>query len=414
MYSYRSRHFVPPDTARDLKLSRLSLIAQLLWHRLHTDAADDQGRFIADPDHVKLTCAPLVWGDDTTLALGSQLVVLGYPLCSESITVTSGVFSGRLTVRGHSLLQTDAALNAGVSGGLAVTATGANVGLAVSGLPDRENVGFLIPANEIETLVDRWVAQAAAGRLTTPSPTPRPRPTASADSTTYTVKSGDTLSAIADRFGVSVAALLRFNQLCDAGHIYVGQVLTIPLSTALEPPPPAVCRTPTPRPQPTATPWPTATPRPRPTATPIDCSLARSTAWEHFNHAWDLAQQGQHENAITEYTYAICLNPQDADAYYNRAISYANLGQNERAIQDYDQAIRLNPQETKAYNNRGNRYADLGQYERAIQDFDEAIRLNPEYAKAYYNRGHSYKQLGQNGRGQRDIDEAIRLDPSLK
>ena len=59
-----------------------------------------------------------------------------------------------------------------------MTATGASVGLAVSGLAERENVGFLIPASEIKTLVDRWVAQAAAGQLNTPTPTPRPRPTA--------------------------------------------------------------------------------------------------------------------------------------------------------------------------------------------------------------------------------------------
>ena len=46
---------------------------------------------------------PLVWSDDTTLAVGSQLVVLGYPLCSDSIKVTEGIFSGRQTVRGHPL-----------------------------------------------------------------------------------------------------------------------------------------------------------------------------------------------------------------------------------------------------------------------------------------------------------------------
>ena len=348
---------------------------------------------------------PLAWSDDTSLRLGAQLVVLGYPLCTKSITVTSGIFSSRRTVRGHSVLQTDAALNPGVSGGLAVTATGAAVGMAVSLLSDRENVGFLIPSSEIETLVDRWVAQAAAGRLNTPTPTPQPRPTATADSTTYTVKFGDTLSAIADRFGVSVAALVRFNQLCDARHIYVGQVLTIPLSTTLDPPPPPDCPAPTPRPSPTATPRPDLTP------IPTDCSRANSSYFAHHEHGLNLLNQGEYENAITEFTNAICLNPQNPNAYNNRGIAYKRLGQTQRAIQDYDQAIRLDPQYDPAYYNRGLAYADLGQYQRAIQDYDQAIRLDPQYAPAYNNRGITYADLGQYQRAIQDYDQAIRLDP---
>jgi peptidoglycan endopeptidase LytE len=45
---------------------------------------------------------------------------------------------------------------------------------------------------------------------------------------TYTVKSGDTLSAIAARFGVSLSALLRANNLADAHRLRIGQVLRIP------------------------------------------------------------------------------------------------------------------------------------------------------------------------------------------
>jgi len=60
MYRRSTRHFSPPEAALDQKLARLSVEAQLLWHRLHSDAADDQGRFIADPRHLKATCAPLI------------------------------------------------------------------------------------------------------------------------------------------------------------------------------------------------------------------------------------------------------------------------------------------------------------------------------------------------------------------
>lgn len=44
----------------------------------------------------------------------------------------------------------------------------------------------------------------------------------------YTVESGDTLSGIAQRLGVSVGALADANAIADSNLIFVGQVLTIP------------------------------------------------------------------------------------------------------------------------------------------------------------------------------------------
>ena len=43
-----------------------------------------------------------------------------------------------------------------------------------------------------------------------------------------TVRPGDTLSDIADRYGVSVGTLMRLNQLRDSDHVEVGQTLRLP------------------------------------------------------------------------------------------------------------------------------------------------------------------------------------------
>lgn len=45
--------------------------------------------------------------------------------------------------------------------------------------------------------------------------------------TTYTVKRGDTLSAIAKKYGTTVSALAKLNNIKDVNYIYVGQVLKI-------------------------------------------------------------------------------------------------------------------------------------------------------------------------------------------
>ena len=63
----------------------------------------------------------------------------------------------------------------------------------------------------------------------TPAPTPAltaaPTP---APQQTYVVAQGDTLAAIAERFGTTVGALQEANEIDDPDEIFVGQVLLIP------------------------------------------------------------------------------------------------------------------------------------------------------------------------------------------
>ena len=60
-----------------------------------------------------------------------------------------------------------------------------------------------------------------------------PAPTQPVSSTTtYTVQSGDTLSEIAARYGMSVSEIASLNGISDANFIYVGQVLKLSGSSA--------------------------------------------------------------------------------------------------------------------------------------------------------------------------------------
>jgi LysM repeat protein len=58
----------------------------------------------------------------------------------------------------------------------------------------------------------------------TPSPVPTPAPSYQ----TYTVKSGDTLYAIARRFGVTVTAITDLNGITRDKILHSGDVLLIP------------------------------------------------------------------------------------------------------------------------------------------------------------------------------------------
>ncbi|MBM4393159.1 MAG: trypsin-like peptidase domain-containing protein [Deltaproteobacteria bacterium] len=58
----------------------------------------------------------LRWGDSSALQPGDPLVVVGYPL-GVGLTVTTGIVSGLKRLAAVALVQTDAAVNPGNSGG---------------------------------------------------------------------------------------------------------------------------------------------------------------------------------------------------------------------------------------------------------------------------------------------------------
>ena len=108
-----------------------------------------------------------------------------------------------------------------------------------------------------------------------------------------------------------------------------------------------------------------------------------------------------------------------AETYWHRGNVKYELGQYEAAISDYTQAIHLKPDYADAYNNRGNAKYNLMQYEAAITDYDMAIRLKPDFALAYYNRGNAKALLDRTWEAKQDVRTALRLaekagDESLK
>lgn len=111
------------------------------------------------------------------------------------------------------------------------------------------------------------LATATPIAITPEPPTPTqtlepPSPTPIQQSTVHIVRRGETLSAIAQRYGVSLQAIIAANGLTNPNHIITGQRLIIPGAGQ-------VVAVPTPRPaQPTAPRPPTATRVAAPTATP--------------------------------------------------------------------------------------------------------------------------------------------------
>ena len=110
----------------------------------------------------------------------------------------------------------------------------------------------------------------------------------------------------------------------------------------------------------------------------------------YYNRGIAYYAKDQYEQAISEFTKTIEINPKRAKAYYNRGIAYAKKDLYDQAISDYDKALEISPGDTKAHLSRGAIYCDVkSEYDQAISDYSKALEINPGDTAAYNNRGWS-------------------------
>jgi S1-C subfamily serine protease len=101
-------------------------------------------------------------GSSDAMQVGDQVVAIGNALAlGDAPTVTTGIVSakgrslqdGQVTL--ENLMQTDAAINHGNSGGPLLNAAGEVIGINSAGIPDAENLGFAIEIDAIKPLIDK-------------------------------------------------------------------------------------------------------------------------------------------------------------------------------------------------------------------------------------------------------------------
>jgi serine protease Do len=126
------------------------------------EARDDQDLALLKVEGSGLPVATI--GDSSALEVGQTAIAIGSPL-SYAGTVTLGIVSavdrtidvveGRfVTVHLAGLIQTDAAINEGNSGGALLDATGAVIGITTAVSSTAQGVGFAIPIAAAASLLE--------------------------------------------------------------------------------------------------------------------------------------------------------------------------------------------------------------------------------------------------------------------
>ena len=116
------------------------------------------------------------------------------------------------------------------------------------------------------------------------------------------------------------------------------------------------------------------------------------------------------KDSLTLWSHEIRLYPGRAPrAHLNRGLAYQDRGDLQKAIEDYTFAIRLDPDNAEAYNNRGVVHRLRGNYGLAVRDILIAISINPQLATAYYNLGVAYQEVGETEYALKALEKAKEL-----
>ena len=129
--------------------------------QIYRDPLNDLAILKVDTKNLK----PLTLGDSSKLKLGQLAIAIGTPLGEFQNTVTQGIISGlgRGVTAGSpfegfvekldNVIQTDAAISPGNSGGPLLNSKGEAIGVNTAIASEGQNIGFAIPINVVSGLI---------------------------------------------------------------------------------------------------------------------------------------------------------------------------------------------------------------------------------------------------------------------
>jgi tetratricopeptide (TPR) repeat protein len=132
----------------------------------------------------------------------------------------------------------------------------------------------------------------------------------------------------------------------------------------------------------------------------------------HNSRGKTLFDMGRTPEAIAEYTKAIDLDPNFAEARINRGAAYGKLGKTDLALADFNKGVELKPENSNGYFNRSILYAQMSKFDLAVRDYDIYLTYEPNNVPVLYERAMAKRKLGRHAEAIEDYNQILRIDPN--
>jgi tetratricopeptide (TPR) repeat protein len=132
----------------------------------------------------------------------------------------------------------------------------------------------------------------------------------------------------------------------------------------------------------------------------------------HYSLGNAMLRKGRTSEAIDQFTEALRINPDYAEAHNNLGYALLVTGRTSAAIEQCKEALRIDPTYAHAHNNLGNALAQTGRASEAIDHYKQTLRMNPNSADAHSNLGAALAQLGRISEAIEELKAAVRINPN--
>ncbi|WP_432735466.1 tetratricopeptide repeat protein [Maridesulfovibrio sp. FT414] len=121
-----------------------------------------------------------------------------------------------------------------------------------------------------------------------------------------------------------------------------------------------------------------------------------------FEEAVRKHSAGKYDEAVTHYSMALSMEPDDPVIWTNLGVALRSQDKNKAAEMCYRRAIALKPDSPGSWSNLGNVLRRMGRLKEAVSCHRRAVELDRKFYDAYYNMGLVLQDLGK-------LDESIRI-----
>ena len=132
----------------------------------------------------------------------------------------------------------------------------------------------------------------------------------------------------------------------------------------------------------------------------------------HYSLGNALLRKGRTSEAIDQFTEALRINPDYAEAHNNLGNALLVTGRTSAAIEQCKEALRIDPTYAHAHNNLGNALAQTGRASEAIDHYKQTLRMNPNSADAHSNLGAALALMGRISEAIEELKAAVRINPN--
>ncbi len=104
--------------------------------------------------------------------------------------------------------------------------------------------------------------------------------------------------------------------------------------------------------------------------------------------------------------------PNLGSALQHRGMEYTTQQQFPEAISDFSEALKLTPNDPNIYERRAYVEMKSNDYDKALADYSEAIKLKPNEIRYYLYRSYIYETKNDIKNSMADTERALKLDPN--